>query len=109
MNFAYSESQVKLRKAVHEFLAVECPLSLVRAAENQPDAISHELWQKMAAAGWLGLGLPVKYGGGGAGFLDVVILIEELGYALAPVPFVETVVSCGLILVDAGTDAQQSG
>ncbi len=108
MNFAYSEAQETLRNDARVLLATECPLSLVHAAENQPDAVSHELWRKVAASGWLGLGLPVAYAGGGAGFLDLVVLIEELGYALAPVPFVETVVCCGLTLADIGTDEQKS-
>jgi alkylation response protein AidB-like acyl-CoA dehydrogenase len=108
MDFAYTESQQMLKKAARDLLARECPLTLTRSVEKGEAGHSLELWQTVARQGWLGLGLPLKHGGAGSTLLDLIILIEELGYALAPLPFVETIVSCGLPLAAYGTAAQQS-
>jgi alkylation response protein AidB-like acyl-CoA dehydrogenase len=61
----------------------------------------------MAELGWLGLCFPKEYGGNGANFLDLVILLEEMGRALAPVPFIPTVVLGGLPILSWGTSTQK--
>ncbi len=108
MNFALNEVQDMLRSSARELLAKECPLRLVRDAEATPDGISRALWQTLSAQGWPGLALPKEHGGAAADFLDLVVLLEELGYALAPVPYLETVVAAGLTLAAAGNKGQQA-
>jgi alkylation response protein AidB-like acyl-CoA dehydrogenase len=61
----------------------------------------------MADLGWMGLVYPEQYGGSGMTFLDLAVLIEELGRAIVPAPFLSTVVYCGLPILAAGTDEQK--
>ena len=107
MDFGLSEEQEMLRSMARDFLTRECPVSLVREIEADERGYSPELWRKMAELGWLGLVFPEEYGGSGGSFLDVTILLEEMGRSLAPVPFVPAVVLCGLPILTAGTQEQK--
>ncbi len=107
MDFSLSEEQEMLRKMARDFLVNECPKSLVREMEDDEKGYSPELWKKMAELGWMGLVFPAEYGGEGMAFLDLAVLIEELGRALVPGPYLSTVVYCGLPILAAGTDEQK--
>ncbi len=107
MDFSLSEEQEMLKSAARDFLERECPVSLVREMEEDEKGYSPELWRKMAQLGWLGLVFPGEYGGSGGNFLDLTVLLEEIGRSLAPVPFVSTVVLCGLPILRAGTEEQR--
>ncbi|UCC59701.1 MAG: acyl-CoA/acyl-ACP dehydrogenase [Dehalococcoidia bacterium] len=107
MDFALSEEQEMLRKMARDFLENECPKSLVREMEEDEKGYSPELWKKMADLGWMGLVLPAEYGGEGMAFLDLAILIEEMGRALVPAPYLSTVVYCGMPILAAGTEEQK--
>jgi alkylation response protein AidB-like acyl-CoA dehydrogenase len=108
VDFSLSEEQEMLRSTSRSFLERECPVSLVREVEEDERGYSPELWHKMAELGWLGLVFSEEYGGSGGSFLDLTILLEEMGRSLAPVPFVATVVLCGLPILAAGTKEQKS-
>lgn len=108
MDLAFSEEQEILKKVAREFLANECPKSYVREMEEDEKGYKPEIWQKMAELGWLGLAFPEKYGGGGGTFLDLAVLLEEMGRALLPGPFFSTVVLGGLTILEAGTEEQKS-
>ena len=107
MDFALNEEQEMLRKMARDFLENECPKSLVREMEEDEKGYSPELWKKMAGLGWMGLVFPAEYGGEGMAFLDLAVLIEELGRALVPGPYMSTVVYCGLAILAAGTEEQK--
>lgn len=107
MDFGLSEIQERLRKDAREFFARECPKTLVREMEEDKKGYSPDLWYKMAAQGWMGLIFPPEYGGSGGDFLDLVVLLEEIGRALVPTPFLPTVVYCGLPILEAGTEEQK--
>ncbi|MCL6644552.1 MAG: acyl-CoA/acyl-ACP dehydrogenase, partial [Dehalococcoidia bacterium] len=107
MDLSFSEEQEMLRRAAREFLEAECPKSHVRAMEEDPLGYSPTLWKKMAELGWLGLPFPESYGGGGGSFLDLVVILEELGRALTPSPFLPTVVLSGYALLAGGTEEQK--
>jgi len=107
MDFALTEEQELLKNSAREFLDKECPKTLVRGMEESEKGYSPELWKKMADLGWMGLVFPEKYGGSGLDFQDLIILIEEMGRALVPGPFLSTVVYCGLPIVEAGTEEQK--
>ena len=107
MDLAFSEEQQMLSPLAREFLEAECPKSLVRAMETDEKGYSPELWQKMAELGWLGLTFPEQYGGAEFSFLDMAILLEEMGRAILPGPYFSTVVLCGQAILDAGTDEQK--
>jgi len=107
MDFALNEEQEMLRKMSRDFLEKECPKTLVREMEEDEKGYSPELWKKMAELGWMGLVFPAEYGGEGMNFLDLSVLIEELGRALVPSPYMNTVVYCGYAVMAAGTGEQK--
>ena len=87
MDLGLNETQQMLRSSARDFTS--------------------ELWGKLAEQGWLGLIFPERYGGGGLGFLDLTVLLEEMGRALLPGPFFSTVVLGGMAIMDAGNEAQK--
>lgn len=107
MDFNLSEEQQMLKKSARDFLEKECPKALVRELAQDEKGYSPELWRKMAELGWQGLVLPADYGGAGGSFLDLVILLEEMGRALLPSPFFATVVLGGLSILEAGSKEQK--
>jgi alkylation response protein AidB-like acyl-CoA dehydrogenase len=107
MDLGLSEVQQMLKNSAREFLSQECPPALVRAMEEDPRGYPDELWQKIVGLGWTGLVFPEQYGGTGGNFLDLAVLLEEMGRALVPAPFFSTVVLGGLTVLAAGSDGQK--
>ena len=107
MDLSFSEEQEMLQKSAREFLESECPKKLVRNMEEDEKGYPPELWKKMAELGWLGLAFPEEYGGMGSSFLTLATLLEEMGRALLPSPFVPTVVYSGLPILNYGTEEQK--
>ncbi len=108
MDFGFSEQQVMLRTTAREFLAREYPKTKVRAVYKEDTGYDARVWRDMAQLGWQGLVLPAEYEGTEAGFLDLVILFEEMGRNIAPGPFFSTVAHCSLALLEFGTAEQKS-
>ena len=102
MDLGLSEVQQMLKSSAHEFLSQECPLTLVREMEEDPQGYTDALWRQMVGLGWTGVAFPERYGGTGGSFLDLAVLLEEMGRALTPGPFFSTVVLGGLTVLDAG-------
>ena len=102
-----TEIQQMLKNSAQEFLARECPLTLVRELEEDPRGYTDELWRQMVGLGWTGLPFSEEYGGTGGSFMDLAVLLEEMGKALVPGPFFSTVVLGGLTVADAGTSEQK--
>jgi alkylation response protein AidB-like acyl-CoA dehydrogenase len=107
MDVRLSEEQEILKKAARDFLAEKCPKSLVREMEKDEKGYPPQLWQEAAALGWMGLIFPEKYGGSGMSFLDLAVLLEEMGRACLPGPFFSSVVLGGLTILDAGSEEQK--
>ncbi len=107
MDFTLSEEQEMLKKMARDFLAEKCTTTLVREMETDEKGYSPELWREMAELGWMGLVFPEKYGGNEMSFLDLAVLLEEMGRARLPGPFFSTVVLGGLTILDAGSDEQK--
>ncbi len=107
MDYGLNEQQQMLKKTARDFLNTECPKSLVKRMVNDDRGYPPELWRKMAELGWMGLAFPEKYGGTGGGFLDLAVLLEEMGRACLPGPFFTTVVLAGMIILEAGNEAQK--
>ena len=107
MDFGLSEEQEMLKTSARDFLQKECPKQLVRQLDESDEGYSRELWRKMAGLGWMGLPFPEKYGGGGGSFLDLVVLLEAMGYNVVPGPFFSTVVLGGMTLLAAGNEGQK--
>ncbi|MEA1958909.1 MAG: acyl-CoA dehydrogenase family protein [Chloroflexota bacterium] len=108
MDFDFTEEQEMLRKSARCFLKRECPASLVRQMAADSIGYPPELWRKMAELGWVGLAVPERYGGMGMGFIDLVILLEEMGRACLPGPFFSTAVIGAFAILDAGNEDQKN-
>jgi alkylation response protein AidB-like acyl-CoA dehydrogenase len=104
MDFSLTEEQKLIKDSARYFLKKECPSDLVREMEQDGKGYSPELWRKMSELGWLGLIFPTEYGGTGGSFLDLVVLLEEVGRYLAPVPFLPTVILGGLSILFGGNE-----
>ena len=107
MDLGLSEAQQMLKNSAREFLDAECPDTLVREMEIDERGYTPELWGKLAEQGWLGLIFPERYGGVGLTFLDLSILLEEMGRTMLPGPFFSTVVLGGMAIMDAGSEEQK--
>lgn len=107
MDLGLNETQQMLKNSAREFLQAECPDTYVRAMEEDERGYTPEMWQKIAEQGWLGLIFPEEYGGVGLTYLDLSVLLEEMGRALLPGPFFSTIVMGGMAIMDAGADQQK--
>ena len=106
MNFDFSEEQKLLGSIARDYLEDRAPLGLARSILDSDRPMSRELWGGVAEMGWLGAVIPEAWGGGGFGHLELVLIIEELGRALAPIPFVTSATVAEAVLA-AGTDEQK--
>jgi alkylation response protein AidB-like acyl-CoA dehydrogenase len=90
LDFGFSEEQEMLRDAAKRFLADNCSTKFVR--QMMADATAHDagFWQKLVGQGWPGLLIPEQYGGANGTFLDMTVIVEEMGKALIPGPFFAT-------------------
>ncbi|MDY6851392.1 MAG: acyl-CoA dehydrogenase family protein, partial [Thermodesulfobacteriota bacterium] len=107
MDYNLTEEQSILKKTAGDFLKKECPKELVRELDESEKGYSPELWSKMAGLGWMGLMLPEQYGGSEFSFLDLTMLIEEMGYNICPGPFISTSILGGQPILTAGTEEQK--
>jgi alkylation response protein AidB-like acyl-CoA dehydrogenase len=107
MNFGFNEEQELLRNTARKFFENECGSDTVRRLMETPEGISAELWKKLAEQGWLGLIYPETYDGMGLGLVDLVVLMEEMGRAVAPGPYFSTVLLGGLVILEAGGEGQK--
>ncbi len=107
MDLDFTSEQNMLRESAAKFLADKCPFDRVKALEESEAGYDPELWQEMAGLGWTGLLFPEEYGGYGGEFTDLVIIQEEFGKAAYPSPFFSTVVQCGLIILEGGSEDQK--
>ena len=107
MDFSINEEQEMLKKMASDFFARECPKSLVREMEKDEIGFPRDLWEKMAELGWMSLIFPEEYEGMGSSFLDLAILLEEMGRACLPSPFFPSIILGGLTLLEAGNEEQK--
>ena len=107
MDFGFSQEQEMLRATARKFFENECTSTFVRARMEEPAGVTDEFWAKLAEQGWLGLVYPEEYGGAGLGFVDLVVLMEEMGRVVMPGPFLATTILGGLAILEAGSAAQK--
>lgn len=101
MDMQLNETQQMLKASAREFLSESCPPKQVREMRALPAGFSPDLWKEMGSLGWLGLALPESAGGSGMQFLDLCLLIEELGHACVPSPFLDAIAGAGPLLAAA--------
>ena len=107
VNLDFSDEQKQLRDQVRRFLSEECPPEKVRAVLEGPESYDKALYQGLAEMGVLGAAIPEEYGGVGLSHLELCVVAEELGRALAPVPVSSSIYLAAECLVLAGSEAQK--
>jgi len=107
MDLALSEEQKMLQKVARDFLSNHFPKSLIKELEASELGYLPELWKEMAKLGWMGLPFPEDYGGAGMKFLDLAVLLEEMGRACLTGPYFSTVILGGLPILDEGSKQQK--
>src|ERR1700754_1210882 len=107
MNFDFSDEQKQMRDEARKFLAEKCPPKAVRKVLDGNEPYDKDLWKGLAEMGFLGVAIPEEFGGAGAGHLELCVISEEMGRALAPVPFSSTVYLAAEAILLAGSDAQK--
>jgi alkylation response protein AidB-like acyl-CoA dehydrogenase len=108
MDLTLTEDQELIQGTARELLEARAASAGARAMRDDPAGYSAALWKEMVELGWMGLAVPEAYGGVGAGFLEVCLLVEEMGRFLVPSPFLPTVVCCALPIAQFGDERQRS-
>jgi alkylation response protein AidB-like acyl-CoA dehydrogenase len=107
MQFGLSESQQILKDTARVFFTGESPMAAVRKAMETETAHDAGLWTRLAEQGFTGIIVPEEHGGMGLGKVELILLMEEAGYALLPGPFFSTVALACPVIEALGTAAQK--
>jgi acyl-CoA dehydrogenase len=107
MNFDFSDDLKQLRDQARRFLTEQCPPVLVRRSLDGEEPYAAALWKEIANMGWIGAAIPEQYGGAGLGYEGLCVLAEEIGRAVAPVPFASTAYLAAEAILLAGSEAQK--
>ena len=107
MNFDFSDDQKLLQQTARDFLAEHSPLSVCREILEGEKPYADNLWNQAAEMGWQGAVIPEEYGGAGFGHLELAMIAEEVGRALAPIPFSSSVYFATEAILKAGSDEQK--
>src|SRR5919201_4589599 len=108
MNCAFSEEQEQLREAVRKFMEAKSPSSEVRRLMETTEGYDEAVWKQMAQElGLQSLHLPEAHGGQGFSFVELVVVLEEMGRALLCAPFFSTVCLAANAILNAGTEEQR--
>ncbi|MCB0960932.1 MAG: acyl-CoA dehydrogenase family protein, partial [Acidimicrobiales bacterium] len=109
MNFAFNEEQEELRKTVRQFLEAKSPESAVREQMDTDAGFDAAVWSQMGEQmGLQGLIVPEEFGGSGYGYIELIVVLEEMGRALLCAPFFSTVVLAANTLIHSGDDAAKA-
>jgi alkylation response protein AidB-like acyl-CoA dehydrogenase len=106
MYFDLTDEQQAIRATAKDFLAARYKSDRIRELADSETGFEQSDWDEMAELGWPGLALPEEWGGQGLGIVDLAVLFEELGYALAPSPLFSNTIA-GLALSLCGSDDQR--
>ena len=107
MNFDFSEDQKLLQTTVRDFVADQETLQKNRNVLESDADYDPELWKSAAELGWLGAVIPEEFGGAGFGHLELVLIAEEVGRGLLPIPFSSSVYMATEAILQIGSDAQK--
>ena len=107
MTFGFTEDQQELRSTAARFLEEKSPSAKVRELMETAEGFDEGTWKQMADLGWFGMAIPEAYGGIGYGFVEVTVLMEEMGKKLLPSPYFSSVVLGANAILNAGTEDQK--
>jgi len=105
VDFGFSEEQEMLRDAAKRFLADNCSTKFVRQMMAHETAHDPVFWQKLVGQGWPGMLIPEEYGGTNGTFLDMTVVVEEMGKALLPGPFFAAALLGAPAFIEGASDA----
>src|SRR5258706_6857793 len=107
MNFDFTDDQRAIKETARELLGKRFKLEKLRElAESK--SYGDDAWSEISELGWPGIFIDEQHGGQGLGIIELVILLEELGYVLAPLPFLSNA-AAGLVLQETGSTARLEG
>ena len=107
MPIAISDDHLTLAATAADLLENRDARGATRALLDAPDGSLPEFWEEIAALGWLGLHAPEDLGGSGFGLEELVVVVEESGRAVAPGPFVPTVIASAVLVACGDRQTQQ--
>src|SRR5579863_403515 len=107
MDIGFSEEQELLRDTARKFLDSACATKFVRERMATQEAMTPEFWSQIAEQGWLGINFSEEDGGSGLGLTDLIVLMEEMGRAVMPGPYLATALLGGGAIREAGSAAQR--
>jgi alkylation response protein AidB-like acyl-CoA dehydrogenase len=104
-----TEDQEDIRRTARAFVQERAPVTHLRGLRDAHDPVgfSRDLWRELANLGLVGMAIPEAYGGGGLGFAELGLVLEELGRNLVPTPFLSTAVLGASAILLAGSEAQR--
>ena len=108
MDLSLTEEQELLRRVTRDFVQREFPKETLIELEDAHRETTPELWARARDMGWLGMLIPVEYGGSGNSFTDAAVVFEELGRGPVTGPFFSSGVLAALTIAEAGTEEQKS-
>jgi alkylation response protein AidB-like acyl-CoA dehydrogenase len=107
VEFDFNDEQREIKSTAHDFIAARFKPEKVRELAESDNPYDDEIWREMCELGWPGIAIAEEYGGQGLGVVELVILQEELGYAVAPSPMISNAYA-GAVIEAAGSDEQRS-
>lgn len=107
MNFDFTDDQHAIKRTAHEFLTARYRSEEIRRLAEDERGFTDEQWSQISELGWPGLIVPEEYDGLGLGVVELVVIQEELGQALAPTPFFSDA-AAALLLQAGGSEEQKS-
>ena len=107
MSIAIAEEHRVLAESASDFLVKRDARGAARALLESETETLPPFWEELSGLGWLGLHLPAAYGGSGYGMSELVVVVEQLGRALAPGPFIPTVVVSALVAAVAPDEIKE--
>jgi 3-oxocholest-4-en-26-oyl-CoA dehydrogenase beta subunit len=108
MDFSLTENQQELTALTGQILGDRMTLQHLKAVERSDDGFDRDTWSELAKANLLGIALPEAHGGLDFGFLDLCLVLQEVGRHVAPIPVVPCLVSAALPIAQFGSDEQQA-
>ena len=108
MEFSFTEEQKMIRDTAQAFLAEVSSSNAIRSAMDTGQGFDPQIWQRICEEMyWQAIHIPEEYGGMGLGYVDLVVMLEQMGRYLLCSPFFSTVCLASNALIVAGTDEQK--
>jgi alkylation response protein AidB-like acyl-CoA dehydrogenase len=106
MNFEFTDDQQAIKRTARDFLTARYTSEVIRELAASDAGFTADQWASIAELGWPGVAVDEEYGGLGLGAVELIVIQEELGYALAPTPLHSTV-TAAMLIQGLGTEQQK--